>query len=301
MKLKAILLSAVLAMTSTLTAFVPTVYAADDTAPTTSVEASAHQYEFPFNGELYIATGDGSNRLNGKYYDIDMSCGIDIDSEGKINFTIYALEDFSFTSDKQYTEISMKTPAFDIMYNVPKWYSWYKIDNNNYSPKTSYPKTNCNISTTDTVSKPYYFGVSFNTNSETLFSWTKMYSAHSMQFSKNDVIGTCEFYPRTTIYEDESGKKFVKNSDGSKNYFHDTVSVTINDTTIAKTIGNSSEATITGDVNGSGTFEIADVVLLQKWLLGAEKELPDWKAADLCEDNRLDVFDLCLMRELLVE
>lgn len=58
---------------------------------------------------------------------------------------------------------------------------------------------------------------------------------------------------------------------------------------------------IAGDANGSGTFEIADVVMLQKWLLGAEKELPDWKAADLYEDNRLDVFDLCLMRELLVE
>lgn len=58
---------------------------------------------------------------------------------------------------------------------------------------------------------------------------------------------------------------------------------------------------IAGDVNDSGTFEIADVVLLQKWLLGAEKELPDWKAADLCEDNRLNVYDLCLMRELLVE
>lgn len=29
--------------------------------------------------------------------------------------------------------------------------------------------------------------------------------------------------------------------------------------------------------------------------------LADWKAADLCEDNRLDVFDLCLMKRALLE
>lgn len=58
---------------------------------------------------------------------------------------------------------------------------------------------------------------------------------------------------------------------------------------------------VAGDVNGSGTFEIADVVTLQSWLLGKTTELTNWKAADLCEDDRLDVFDLCLMRRLLVE
>lgn len=58
---------------------------------------------------------------------------------------------------------------------------------------------------------------------------------------------------------------------------------------------------VAGDVNGSGTFEIADVVTLQNWLLGRATELADWKAADLCEDDKLDVFDLCLMRRLLIE
>lgn len=27
----------------------------------------------------------------------------------------------------------------------------------------------------------------------------------------------------------------------------------------------------------------------------------NWKAADLCEDDRLDVFDLCMMKRMLVE
>ena len=61
--------------------------------------------------------------------------------------------------------------------------------------------------------------------------------------------------------------------------------------------------TVKGDINADGEFNISDVVLLQKWLLAVpDTHLADWKAGDLCEDNRLDVFDLCLMkRELLKE
>ena len=56
-------------------------------------------------------------------------------------------------------------------------------------------------------------------------------------------------------------------------------------------------ATIKCDVNSDGEFNIADVVLLQKWLLGAEDtELADWKAADLCGDGRLDIYDLIMMK-----
>lgn len=58
---------------------------------------------------------------------------------------------------------------------------------------------------------------------------------------------------------------------------------------------------IKGDVNADGVFDLADVVLLQKWLLAVpDTHLENWQAADLCNDNKLDVFDLCLMkRELL--
>ena len=57
-----------------------------------------------------------------------------------------------------------------------------------------------------------------------------------------------------------------------------------------------------GDVNGDGEFSISDVVLLQKWLLAVPgTELADWKAADLCKDDELDVFDLCMMRKALIE
>ncbi|MDE7364060.1 MAG: dockerin type I repeat-containing protein [Ruminococcus sp.] len=59
---------------------------------------------------------------------------------------------------------------------------------------------------------------------------------------------------------------------------------------------------IKGDINDDGKVTVADAVLLQKWLLAEpEVELANWKAADLCEDGRLDVFDLCMMKRMLVE
>ncbi len=68
-----------------------------------------------------------------------------------------------------------------------------------------------------------------------------------------------------------------------------------------KAISEWTAQTIEGDVNADGEFNVADVVLFQKWLLAVpDAKLADWKAADLCKDDRLDAFDLCMMkRELL--
>lgn len=55
-----------------------------------------------------------------------------------------------------------------------------------------------------------------------------------------------------------------------------------------------------GDVNADGKFNSADVVLLQKWLSNfTGEELTNWIAADLCEDKKLNVFDVCMMRSEL--
>ena len=58
---------------------------------------------------------------------------------------------------------------------------------------------------------------------------------------------------------------------------------------------------IPGDVYADGTFNISDVVMMQKWLLAVpDVKLEDWKAGDLCNDNILNVFDLCLMKRELI-
>ena len=54
---------------------------------------------------------------------------------------------------------------------------------------------------------------------------------------------------------------------------------------------------VKGDVNGDGEFNISDVLLFQKWLLGKPGiELANWQAADFTGDKKLNVFDLCLMK-----
>lgn len=55
-----------------------------------------------------------------------------------------------------------------------------------------------------------------------------------------------------------------------------------------------------GDVNLDGAFNISDVLLLQKWLLGVPGiKLADPSAADFCADGGLDSYDLCLMKKAL--
>ena len=62
----------------------------------------------------------------------------------------------------------------------------------------------------------------------------------------------------------------------------------------------SAQQSLEGDVNRDGVFNVADAVVLQKWLLGSrDTSLADWKAADLCRDGVVDAFDLCLMRQKL--
>ncbi|MDE5854865.1 MAG: polysaccharide deacetylase family protein [Ruminococcus sp.] len=59
--------------------------------------------------------------------------------------------------------------------------------------------------------------------------------------------------------------------------------------------------TIMGDVNKDGKFNISDVITFQKWLLAvSDTHLADWKAADFCNDEKLNVFDFCLMKKELI-
>ena len=56
---------------------------------------------------------------------------------------------------------------------------------------------------------------------------------------------------------------------------------------------------IEGDVNADS---VIDAILLQKGLLAVpDAALTDWKAADLCEDNIINEFDLHLLKRMLLE
>ncbi len=57
---------------------------------------------------------------------------------------------------------------------------------------------------------------------------------------------------------------------------------------------------VRGDVNADGTFSIADIIMLQKWLVGSGN-ITDMKAGDLYEDGKINIFDLSMMKQELIE
>ncbi|MBQ9898328.1 MAG: carbohydrate binding domain-containing protein [Ruminococcus sp.] len=75
----------------------------------------------------------------------------------------------------------------------------------------------------------------------------------------------------------------------------------LDDVLVMKSDGTFPEDT-PGDVNGDGEFNASDAVVLQRWLLAVPgTELKNWQAGDLCADERLDIFDMIAMRQLLAE
>ncbi|MBQ6943147.1 MAG: leucine-rich repeat protein [Ruminococcus sp.] len=59
---------------------------------------------------------------------------------------------------------------------------------------------------------------------------------------------------------------------------------------------------VKGDANGDGKMTIADAVSLTNWIMGvSDAKLENSEAADLCKDGKIDVFDLCLLREELIK
>ena len=57
-----------------------------------------------------------------------------------------------------------------------------------------------------------------------------------------------------------------------------------------------------GDANGDGKLTIADMVMVQKHIMGKKSAaLSDWKCADLYKDGKIDVYDFIVMRENFIK
>jgi hypothetical protein len=77
----------------------------------------------------------------------------------------------------------------------------------------------------------------------------------------------------------------------------------IDNLTVYRTALNEAEiaslSQVEGDVNADGLFSVSDLVCLSEFLLNG-KQIPNGKAADLINDNHIDVFDMIKMREKII-
>lgn len=61
------------------------------------------------------------------------------------------------------------------------------------------------------------------------------------------------------------------------------------------------EVQVVGDLNNDYKISVSDAVILQKWLLAQKVNMPEiWRAADLCEDDVIDCFDLIMLKRMLI-
>ena len=69
----------------------------------------------------------------------------------------------------------------------------------------------------------------------------------------------------------------------------------------AKILVKGAQESVQYDLNADGRFDIADAVLLQKWLLAVpDTVLADWRTGDLDGSGKLDASDLSLMKHRLL-
>ena len=121
--------------------------------------------------------------------------------------------------------------------------------------------------------------------------------------SKGGVTGPIIMVEKNRAVIKENLASLYKSADKFELYFDGESEIKVYDNNsmdIFLTTAPKAEAN--GDVNDDGEFNVADVVLLQKWLLAVpDTHLANWKAVDFCNDNVLNVFDLCLMKQELTK
>ena len=115
-------------------------------------------------------------------------------------------------------------------------------------------------------------------------AWMSGYEKTSMTVANNKDVSFVVYSKSVN-----SGEKITLGTNGQS-------SGCVNYTVFAKT----GSENVIGDVNADGEFSVADLVMMEKWLLGS-RDITDWQAGDLLEDGVIDAFDLALMRKLIAE
>lgn len=121
----------------------------------------------------------------------------------------------------------------------------------------------------------------------------------SITIDPNDIAGSVKIFDKTASYrigaDNNMQNGFTGRVDCMRVYFSEAEA----SPEIYTEREDVTKLPVRGDVNIDGVFSIADAVMLQKWFVGAGN-ITDMNAGDLCEDGRINIFDLCSMKlELL--
>ncbi len=76
------------------------------------------------------------------------------------------------------------------------------------------------------------------------------------------------------------------------------ISGCVNYTVLLKASGAAS--VLLGDVNADGKTDIADIIMMQKYLHG-NGHLTNWQNGDICQDNKINIFDLIALKKMLLK
>lgn len=131
---------------------------------------------------------------------------------------------------------------------------------------------------------------------------------HRPSMSKNQAMKGMLVGGVNSSLEDDAAKAYLVNTPADKCYVDNWESYSTNEITIywnspltclismIENSGNDMPTdTIKGDVNADGKFDIADIVILKKYLLNIG-EITDGKTGDMNSDGDIDIFDLSVMK-----
>lgn len=126
-------------------------------------------------------------------------------------------------------------------------------------------------------------------NGETVYDTFAEADAESGEW----VTLSCSKY---TVPEGSSMTLYFETDTDLCDFWLDDVSVMKYDDSVQEPV-----ASATGDVNGDGEFNAADVVLLSKWMLDVpDTEVTDLAAADFIKNDVINIADFCMMKSSLI-
>ncbi len=173
-----------------------------------------------------------------KNYQVPMHYEFDIDIQGDVVVSIYS--DEHFTADNISTNWKVEMPIIKLtteQITMSRDYMFYASSDKSTSSFKQYNNMNCSGRMSNC-----YGELSQGHSVLTLYgaldsnNKTKPLKMSSGLVSKAQI-----FHVQSTIYTDTDGRFFIKDYDGNKNYFLDTITIDCNGVTITKAIGSDAE------------------------------------------------------------